>query len=147
MSQNLQPLNYAIFQLFMDGKIRSAQDVIDELAPDYSDYKMLNFKDVDEVLAIGKENGLLDEKMLWENTFIKHQIDKRNRNEHFTISDHIRGMVYSMLSSGIAWSKLKNGIDTELIIDSLKDAYNLGVLNVKKIDGIIAKKLKEDEDL
>ena len=42
---------------------------------------------------------------------------------------------------------LKNGIDTELIIDSLKDAYNLGVLNVKKIDGIIAKKLKEDEDL
>lgn len=61
MSQNLQPLNYAIFQLFMDGKIRSAQDVVDELAPDYSDYKMLNFKDVDEVLAIGKENGLLDE--------------------------------------------------------------------------------------
>lgn len=61
MLQNLQPLNYAIFQLFMDGKIRSAQDVIDELEPDYSDYKMLNFKDVDEVLAIGKENGLLDE--------------------------------------------------------------------------------------
>lgn len=73
-------------------------------------------------------NGLLDEKMLWENTFIKHQIDKRNRNEHFTISDHIRGMVYSMLSSGIAWSKLKNGIDIEtgeiVTIDEIFHGYD-----------------------
>ena len=59
------------------------------------------------------KNGILYEKMLWENTFIKHQIDKRNHNECFTISDHIRGMVYSMLSSGIAWSRLKNSIDIE----------------------------------
>lgn len=61
MSQKQPPLNYAIFQLFMDGKIRCAQDVIDELAENYGNYKMLNFKGVDEVLAIGKENGLLDE--------------------------------------------------------------------------------------
>lgn len=61
MSQKQPPLNYAIFQLFMDGKIRCAQDVIDELTANYGDYKMLNFKAVDEVLATGKENGLLDE--------------------------------------------------------------------------------------
>ena len=39
-------------------------------------------------------------KQLWGNTFIKHQIDKRERGEKFTIKDHIRAMVYSMISSG-----------------------------------------------
>ena len=34
----------------------------------------------------------------WNNTYIKHQIDKRNNGETFNINDHIRAMVYSMLS-------------------------------------------------
>lgn len=36
-----------------------------------------------------------DDKKLWENTYIKHQIDKRNRKEPFNLEDHIRGIVYS----------------------------------------------------
>lgn len=58
-----------------------------------------------------KRNGQIQEKKLWENTYIKHQIDKRKNNERFSISDHIRGMVYAMLSSGIAWERVENSID------------------------------------
>ena len=31
------------------------------------------------------KNGILQEKKLWENTYIKHQIDRRNRGKCFTI--------------------------------------------------------------
>lgn len=57
------------------------------------------------------KNGVLQEKKLWENTYIKHQLDKRSNGETFSVSDHIRAMVYSMLSSGIAWERVENGID------------------------------------
>lgn len=57
------------------------------------------------------KNGKLQEKKLWENTFIKHQIDKRNSREIFSLSDHIRAMVYSLLSSGIVWDRIENEID------------------------------------
>lgn len=49
---------------------------------------------------------------LWENTYIKHQIDKRRNSEHFSLSDHIRAMVYSMLSSSLSWEKVEHGIDS-----------------------------------
>lgn len=49
--------------------------------------------------------GKLDPDKLWENTFIYLQIDRRKRGEVFTIEDHIRGMVYSMLSGGTAWDR------------------------------------------
>ena len=54
---------------------------------------------------------ILPDKKLWEQTFIKKQIDKRNRQEKFTIGDHVRGMVYSMLSSSSAWTRMDQGID------------------------------------
>lgn len=57
------------------------------------------------------KDGKLQEKKLWENTYIKHQIDKREKDEVFTVSDHIRGMVYAMLSSGIAWERVESEID------------------------------------
>lgn len=57
------------------------------------------------------KDGRIQEKKLWENTFIKHQIDKRNDGGTFITSDHIRAMVYSMLSSGISWERVENGID------------------------------------
>ena len=44
-------------------------------------------------------NNKLPETKLWEHSFIKKQIDRREYQENFTIEDHIRGMVYSMLSS------------------------------------------------
>lgn len=39
-----------------------------------------------------------------------------------------------------------NGISEDMIIDSLKDAYTLNQLSIKKIDNIIAKKIKESDD-
>lgn len=52
-------------------------------------------------------------KQLWENTFIKHQIDKRERGEKFTIQDHIRAMIYSMISSGASWKRVLDYTDLE----------------------------------
>lgn len=57
------------------------------------------------------QNGKIQEKKLWENTYIKHQLDRRKQGDKFSISDHIRAMVYSMLSSGISWSRVESGID------------------------------------
>ena len=57
----LAPLNYAIIKLFMDGKSRCAQDVVIELEQDYGGYRLLTTKNIDEVLATARENGLLDE--------------------------------------------------------------------------------------
>lgn len=80
-----QPLNYAIYQLFMDGKIRCAQDVVDELATNYSGYKMLNFKDIDETLATAKENGLLDE--------VSAELDSGVLRISYKINDYGRGLI------------------------------------------------------
>ncbi len=48
---------------------------------------------------------------LWENTYIKQQIDRRRAGGTFSTSDHIRAMVYSMLSSGIVWDRITSQID------------------------------------
>lgn len=48
---------------------------------------------------------------LWENTYIKRQIDRRRAGAEFSTSDHIRAMVYSMLSSGIVWDRVSPHID------------------------------------
>lgn len=54
-----------------------------------------------------------DTEKLWENTFIKRQMDKRIRGEIFTLSNHIQAMVYSMLSSGTVWNRIFREADTE----------------------------------
>lgn len=54
---------------------------------------------------------LTSPKMLWENTFIKHQLDKRNEGCVFALNDHIQAMVYSMLSSGITWERVESMTD------------------------------------
>ena len=56
-------------------------------------------------------NNKLPETKLWEHSFVKKQIDRREHQETFTIEDHIRGMVYSMLSSGAKWDRVVDGID------------------------------------
>lgn len=58
------------------------------------------------------QDGIANEKKLWENTYIRHQIDRRSAGEAFTVSDHICAMVYSMLSAGMRWDKVSDGIDT-----------------------------------
>lgn len=61
MGNNLVPLYYAIVKHFMDGRQDCAAGVVDALASDYGNYKMLTMKDVEEALATAKENGILDE--------------------------------------------------------------------------------------
>ncbi|MCD8333074.1 MAG: hypothetical protein LUB60_02940, partial [Clostridiales bacterium] len=57
-------------------------------------------------------NKISQEEKLWENTYICHQIKRREKGEEsFTINDHIRGMVYSMLSSGVSWDRIGRSID------------------------------------
>lgn len=58
-----------------------------------------------------KKDGLNQEKKLWENTYIKHQIDKRNGGGSFSINDHIQGMVYSLLSSERGWEKIEDNLE------------------------------------
>lgn len=75
---------------------------------------------------------VLHGKKLWESTYVKKQIDKREQGEYFTISDHIRGMVYAMLSSGISWERVENDIDEDtgriLSIDKIFHNYDVDIL-------------------
>ena len=60
-------------------------------------------------------DGKIQYKKLWENTHIKKQIDRRNSgNLDFTLPEHIRAMVYSMLSSGISWERVEKSIDESI---------------------------------
>lgn len=76
--------------------------------------------------------AVLNGKKLWENTHVKKQIEKREQGEHFTISDHIRGMVYAMLSSGISWERVEKDIDEStgriLSIDKIFHNYDVDTL-------------------
>lgn len=77
-------------------------------------------------------NGEPQAKKLWENTYIKKQLDRRKNGETFTVSDHIRGMIYSMLTSGAAWNRLEPHIDIETgqipIIDDIFYQYDVTAL-------------------
>ena len=43
----------------------------------------------------------------WESTYIHKQILKRKNGEAFSISDHIRAMVYAMLSANARWGRIE----------------------------------------
>ena len=58
-----------------------------------------------------QKNGQAQLDKLWENTYIKRQIDRRRAGGKFSTSDHIRAMVYSMLSSGIEWDRVSAYVD------------------------------------
>ncbi len=75
------------------------------------------------------KDGTLQAKKLWENTYIKKQIDKRENDGVFTVSDHIRAMVYSMLTSGAPWNRIEPHIDIKTgkiaIIDEIFYQYDV----------------------
>ncbi len=131
----------------------------------------LSFSEIDKVF-----NSLLTKKYIIFETVnndfvttlknIKHEVlnlykrdlllDEKNGNE-LEVSDDIKTRVFSSFEHYfnrdlnetekemiLKW--IAAGIDEEIIIDSLKDAYNLRTLTIKKIDGLIAKKMKENED-
>lgn len=43
------------------------------------------------------DKGYIHEEKLWENTYIRHQADRRKEGGHFSVEMHIRGMVYAGL--------------------------------------------------
>ena len=59
------------------------------------------------------ENGVLQKQKLWEYNFIQYQIKRREADDCFSVRDHIRAMVYSMLSSGSSWDRVEQGIDLQ----------------------------------
>lgn len=68
-----------------------------------------------------------DADKLWENIYIKHQIDARNNGAVFSVKDHIRAMVYSMLSAGAAWNRIADSVDIAtgriMDVDKIFDDY------------------------
>ena len=75
-----------------------------------------------------KKDGRIQEEKLWENTYIKRQIDKREGDGVFTVSDHIRAMVYSLLSGGQGWAKYAREMDIQTgcipCVDTIFHDYN-----------------------
>lgn len=61
MNNNLPPLHYAIIKCFSNKDTLCVEDVMDAFKQDYSNYKLFNYKDIEEVLVTAKENGLLRE--------------------------------------------------------------------------------------
>lgn len=71
-------------------------------------------KDVSNAVLI-MERYLLEnvqENKLWENTYIYEQIVKRKQGGNFELKDHIKAMVYSMLSSRTEWAKIQPHIES-----------------------------------
>lgn len=60
MFYNRLPLSYAVVRLFADNRVYSSNDVVAALEQDYEGHRLLNERNVEEVLATAKENGLLD---------------------------------------------------------------------------------------
>lgn len=93
-----------------------------------------------------RKDLLKDDKKLWENTYIKHQIDKRNRKELFNLEDHVRGMIYSMLSSNSAWERIDKGIDKQtgriLSVDKIFHDYDVNFI-LKSSPEEIVKHIKD----
>lgn len=75
---------------------------------------------------------ILHGKKIWEKTHVSKQIDNREQGATFTISDHIRGMVYAMLSSGISWKRVEKDIDENTgriqSIDNIFHNYDVDIL-------------------
>lgn len=94
------------------------------------------------------KNGITEKTKLWENTFIKKQIDRRNCGEKFEMNDHICAMVYSMLSSCISWERFLKNIDEKTgrinTIDRVFCNYNTDLL-LQCSPGQLTDALKEDE--
>lgn len=64
-------------------------------------YVLLMDKQLREKLLV--KDGKVQNKKLWEYTHIKKQIDRRKNGDTFTVTDHIRAIVY------ILWSYCANG--------------------------------------
>ena len=82
------------------------------------------------------EIGFIHEEKLWENTYIKHQMERRKNGGDFSVEMHIRGMVYAMFGSKISWKCIKQSFDTKTgIMHPVDDIFhNYNTENLLKCD-------------
>ena len=66
-------------------------------------------------------NDNVEKCKLWKQTFIKKHIEKRKNGGTFDLSNHIRAMVYSMLSAEKEWYLVQSHIDNGDIDTIFKD--------------------------
>lgn len=116
---------YIVYETKNDDFVTSLNNLKNELLKNY--YKDLN-----------NETLVKDDKEI---------VNEETKIKVFSSFEHYFNRELNETEKDFIMKWLVNGIGVEMIIDSLKDAYNLGALTIKKIDGIIAKKLKEEEDI
>lgn len=91
-------------------------------------YRMIEQMDNHLRTELLKKDDKVQEEKLWENTYIKRQIDKRKDGGVFTVSDHIRAVVYSLLSGGQGWAKYAKEMDIQTgcipCVDSIFHDYS-----------------------
>jgi hypothetical protein len=91
-------------------------------------YRMIEQMDNHLRTELLKKDDKVQEEKLWENTYIKRQIDKRKDGGVFTVSDHIRAVVYSLLSGGHGWAKYAKEMDIQTgcipCVDSIFHDYS-----------------------
>lgn len=75
-------------------------------------YKMIEQMNRHLRTELLKKDGKVQEEKLWENNFIRRQIEKRENGGSFGLKDHIRAMVYSLLSGGQAWENYARETDS-----------------------------------
>lgn len=75
---------------------------------------------------------VLPRKKSWKKTHVQKQIDRREDGEDLDITEHIRGMVYAMLSSNFPWERVEQDIDDAsgriLSIDKIFHDYDIDFL-------------------
>ena len=59
----------------------------------------------------------------WEHQFSRQQILQRKEGKVFLLEDHMRGMVYSMLSSGRKWDELSKKADSQGFIPEVEEIF------------------------
>lgn len=98
------------------------------------------------ILAMEEQlNDILKDEphKLWEENFIRKQIDRRNAGGKFTLTDHIRAMVYSMLSSGNRWADVSRHADSVTGCIPAVDEIFYGY-DVKKLKQSSAEQLRDN---
>lgn len=85
--------------------------------------------------------SFLESKGLGYDTSLAAEIEKRKAGKHYTIQDHIRGMVYSMLTNQTKWyrvephlqeiDKLFYEYDPDKILSAEKGYFCQGILDMK----------------
>lgn len=64
---------------------------------------------------------MLPTEKQWQNSYIKLQIEERNKGRRFSLKDHVKAMIYSMLSAETPWERIEANTGT---IDALFMDYD-----------------------